>query len=205
MVAQFGFDKYFFSCHAKQSAEVPQTIVFNTQVRPILSDKCFACHGFDQQNRKAELRLDRAEDAYADRDGVKAIVPGDLAASEFWTRISSTDESEVMPPPESHKTLSPEEISILKQWIEQGAIYQKHWAFEPPVEHSLPEVQIADRKIENPIDAFIVKRLQREGLTLSPEADKETLIRRIAFALTGLPPTTAEVDAYLADRRCECL
>ncbi len=192
---------------------------FNQDVRPILSDKCFACHGFDAKKRKGDLRLDTPEGAFAVNDGVQAIQPGDLAKSEFWKRINSTDEDDLMPPPESHKKLTPEEKAIFKRWIEEGAKYQKHWAFEAPAKATVPEPSGARQtaegspqgeagrpnqnskfKTQNPIDAFIGDRLQREGLAFSPEADRGTLVRRVAFAVTGLPPTVAETDAFLADR-----
>lgn len=177
-------------------AAEPAKVGFNVQVRPILSDKCFACHGFDAKKRQADLRLDTAEGALGDRDGNRAIVPGDLEASEVWRRINAVDEAEVMPPPESHKALLDEEKEIIRQWIEQGATYQKHWAFEPPVLAEPPQTQAPTA---NPIDAFVIKRLEQEGLSMAKEADKETLVRRVAFALTGLPPTVTEVDTYIHD------
>ncbi len=162
---------------------------FNRDIRPILSDKCFACHGFDAKHREADLRLDTAEGAYAKTDGVQAIVPSDLAKSEAWLRIIATDKDEVMPPPKSHKTLTAAEKATIKRWIEQGAKYQKHWAFEAAV-------KMAGK---HSIDSFIAGRLKDEGLAMSPEADRETLIRRVSFALTGLPPTIREVDDFLGD------
>ncbi len=173
---------------------------FNQDVRPILSDKCFACHGFDAKHRKADLRLDTPEGALAVNDGVQAIAPGNLAKSEFWKRITSTDEDEVMPPPDSHKKLTAEEKAIFKRWIEEGAKYQKHWAFEAPVKAAFPSVPQAKAGTQNPIDAFILARLEKEKLVPQPEADRETLVRRVAFAVTGLPPTVAEVEAFLADQ-----
>ena len=172
---------------------------FNQDIRPILSDKCFACHGTDAKKRKADRRLDTPEGAYAVNDDVQAIAPGNLAKSESWKRILSKDEDEVMPPPESHKKLSDAEKALIRRWIEEGAGYQKHWAFEAPVKAAVPEVQSSKFKVQNPIDAFIGERLQREGLQFSPEADRETLVRRVAFAVTGLPPTVRETDAFLAD------
>ncbi len=179
----------FLSAVSAVSAAVPEKVVFNQHIRPVLSDKCFSCHGLDAKHRKAELRLDTPEGAFADHDGAKAIVPGKLAESEAWKRILSKDEDEVMPPPKSNKTLSEEERATIQRWIEQGAAYQKHWSFEAPLKSAAA----------NSIDTFIQERLKREGLSFSPEADKATLIRRAAFALTGLPPSVAEVDAFLAD------
>jgi mono/diheme cytochrome c family protein len=174
-----------------------QVIEFNRDVRPILSDKCFACHGLDAKARKADLRLDLADSAVADRKGVRAIVPGDLAKSAAWARIITEDKDEVMPPPESHKTLSPAERETIRRWIEQGAKYQQHWSFEPIRVAAVPATTAAP--VRNPIDAFVFARLDGEGLKPSPEADRATLIRRAAFALTGLPPTPAEVERFLAD------
>ncbi|MGN6545310.1 MAG: PSD1 and planctomycete cytochrome C domain-containing protein [Aureliella sp.] len=178
-------------------AAEPHPVGFNADVRPILSDKCFACHGFDAKKRQADLRLDTSDGALGDRDGTRAIVPGDLEASEVWRRINSSDEAEVMPPPDSHKALTAKEKAIIKRWIEQGAAYQKHWAFERPVATEPPR---GEALAANPIDAFIVERLEQEELHLAPEAEREILIRRVAFALTGLPPTIADVDAYLSDQ-----
>ena len=144
------------------------------------------------------MRLDLPEQALAVRDGKTAIKPGDLAQSEVWKRINSTDPDEVMPPPDSKKTLSAEQKETLRRWIEAGAAYQKHWAFEPPVKAAEPAVRDASWP-RNAVDRFILARLEAEGLKPLPEADKETLVRRAAFALTGLPPSVAEVDRYLAD------
>ena len=116
----------------------PGGVEFNRDVRPILSDKCFACHGFDPKKRKADLRLDTAEGATAEREGVRAVVPGDLNSSELWARVNSPDPDDVMPPPQSHKTLSLSEKQLLRRWIEQGAKYQQHWAFEPLRKPDLP-------------------------------------------------------------------
>ena len=175
-----------------------EKLTFNRDIRPILSDKCFACHGTDAKHRKADLRLDTLEGATMNRDGAVAIRPDDLQQSEAWARINSTDEDEVMPPPNSHKTLSAAEKETFRRWIEQGAPYQKHWAFEPPVKATPPAVKAAER-VRNPIDAFLFSRLEKLGLTPQPEADRITLIRRVTLALTGLPPTPKEVGAFLAD------
>jgi hypothetical protein len=168
---------------------------FNRDIRPILTDKCFACHGQDAKKREADLRLDTLEGATADRDGIPAIVPGDLEGSELWRRVTSEDPDEAMPPESSNKTLTDAEKSLLRQWIEQGAPYQKHWAFETlrwPIEPNLAgEPQV--------IDTFLAKRMQHAGLTAQPLADRPTLVRRVALALTGLPPTIEEIDKFLTD------
>jgi mono/diheme cytochrome c family protein len=170
---------------------------FNRDIRPILSENCFACHGRDAKKREAKLRLDIAEGPFKPNDdGDIAITPGDLAKSEVWERINSTDKDDMMPPPKSHKTLTAAQRITIKRWIEQGAPYQKHWAFERPVRPALPGSPTSSG---NPIDAFILSRLQKEALQPSPEADRQTLLRRVTFDLTGLPPTLAEVDAFLAD------
>lgn len=184
---------------AVANAAVPEKIEFNAHIRPILSNKCFACHGFDPKTREADLRLDTFEGATAGESGTAAIVPGNLDASELWRRINSDDEDERMPPADSHRSLSADEIALLKAWIEQGAVYQKHWSFEPPVQHDPPVLTGVSFPIRNPIDAFVGQRLQQLGLTMSAEADRPTLIRRVAFALTGLPPTLAEIDTFLND------
>ncbi|MFO0810931.1 MAG: PSD1 and planctomycete cytochrome C domain-containing protein [Gemmataceae bacterium] len=175
-------------------ARAADDVQFNRDVRPILADNCFACHGFDAKTRKADLRLDTVDGAFAKRDGSPAITPGDLAKSEVWSRITSKDDEAVMPPPKSRKTLTDAQKATLRRWIESGAKYQQHWAFEAPVKPAAPATAVS------PVDAFLLQRLAKDGLRFSPEADRPTLIRRVAFALTGLPPTVAEVDAFLADR-----
>lgn len=166
-----------------------EPISFNKDIRPILSDTCFACHGFDAKKREAKLRLDTPEGAFQkDKDGNAAIVPGDPAASLAWQLITTDDEEDIMPPLDSHKKLDTEQRETIRLWIEQGAPYQKHWAFEAPV-----------KPAGEGIDHFVQAQLQPMKLTLSPEADRPTLIRRVSMALTGLPPTIAETDAFLAD------
>lgn len=179
------------------SANAATKLDFNRDIRPILSDNCFACHGFDAKKRKADLRLDTAEGAYAVIDGVQAIKPGDVKASSIIARIVSTDADEVMPPPESHKKIVPKQLETLKLWISQGAEYKQHWAFEKPMKAAVPEVS---GKVRNAVDAFIQHRLESEGLTPAAEASKEVLIRRVTLDLTGLPPTPVEVDTFLADQ-----
>jgi hypothetical protein len=183
-----------FSPLAAPAAE----ITFNRDIRPILSENCFACHGFDAKKRKAELRLDVAEGAFAEHDGIAAIKPKDVEQSELWVRINSDDPNEVMPPPSTKKKLTDKQKETLKQWIEQGAKYQQHWAFEAPVRPDIPLVK-NEAWPRNPIDRFILARLESEGLSPRGEAPKDTLIRRVAFALTGLPPTPAEIAEYEAD------
>ncbi len=173
-------------------------VTFNRDIRPILSDNCFACHGFDAKKRKAGLRLDTAEGAYAaNKEGKVAIKPGDPAASDLWARLNTADADDVMPPPETHKQLTAAQKALVKRWIEEGASYQKHWAFEPIAQPAVPEL----KGVGNPVDRFIRARLAEEKLPSVPEADRVTLIRRASFDLRGLPPTPAEVDQFLADRR----
>ena len=166
---------------------------FNSDVRPVLSDHCFACHGFDGNAREADLRLDTAEGAFAERENGPAIVPGDPDKSLIWQRIISDDPDEVMPPHDHFLTLDEEEKALLKQWIEEGAKYEKHWTFA--------EVQAPTLTGEkdHPIDELILRRLKKEDLSLSPEADPRTLIRRLSLDLRGLPPTPEEVKTFLAD------
>ena len=173
---------------------------FNRDVRPILSDKCFSCHGPDVKQRKGELRLDTKEGAYGKTEsGAVAIVPGDLKKSEAWARIHTTDRDEVMPPPKSNKVLTTAQRDLLGRWIAEGARYEPHWAFVPPQKPALPEIRNPQSAIRNPIDRFIFARLEKEGLSPSPEGERTTLIRRVTLDLTGLPPTVADVDAFLAD------
>ncbi|HVJ86020.1 MAG TPA: PSD1 and planctomycete cytochrome C domain-containing protein [Caulifigura sp.] len=175
------------------AAAIPDQIEFNRDVRPILSENCFACHGFDPKHREAGLRLDTFEGVTADRDGSIGIVPGSLEGSEVWRRITSTDPDEVMPPATSKKPrLNEEQLAILKRWIEQGAKYQRHWAFEPPKKTQVPSGQ------KHLIEHFVEARLEKEGLKPSPAANPVTLIRRVSLDLIGLPPTPAEVDAFVA-------
>ncbi|CAK9045549.1 Uncharacterized protein SCF082_LOCUS25734 [Durusdinium trenchii] len=176
-----------------------EEIDFRRDIRPLLSNTCFECHGPDEGNREAELRLDLQDDAFADRGGYAAFVAGDVEASEALRRITSEDEFERMPPPEAARQLTAEQIELIRKWIEQGADWAEHWAFVPPQRPPVPKVQNADW-VRNPIDAFVLARLEAEGLQPSPEADRVTLIRRLCLDLLGLPPTIAEVDVFLADQ-----
>ena len=173
-----------------------EKLSFNRDIRPILSDKCYSCHGYDAKQRKGELRLDTKEGAYAPaKSGEVAVKPGDPSKSELLKRLDlAEDDDDVMPPKKTHKTVSASEKALLRKWIEQGAPYQKHWAFEPPVKAAVPEAAG-----KGPIDAFLLERLKKDGLNFLPAADKSTLLRRVTFTLTGLPPTPAETDAFLAD------
>ncbi len=175
-----------------------ETLQFNRDIRSILSSNCFECHGFDAKHREGNLRLDTAEGAFAVHDGVAAIRPGDPDSSELWKRITSSDPDVMMPPPASKKSLTDEQKSTLRTWIQQGAAYQKHWAFEPPATAASPAIR--DSWIRTPVDAFILERLQKDQLVPQREADRETLIRRVAFVLTGLPPKVSEVDEFLGDK-----
>ncbi|HZP82232.1 MAG TPA: DUF1553 domain-containing protein [Chthonomonadaceae bacterium] len=183
-----------------RSAEGPKRAVdFDRDVRPILAENCFKCHGFDAGQRQAGLRLDVPEEATKKlASGKTALVPGNLAASELAQRITATGPMQ-MPPAYSGKKLKPAEIETLKRWIAQGARYAPHWSFVPPKRPPLPPVKDA-AWVRNPIDRFILARLEQEGLHPSPEADRRTLLRRLSFDLTGLPPTPAEVEAFLADK-----
>ena len=172
---------------------------FTREVRPILSDKCFACHGPDEAARQAGLRLDTREGAFADRNGKPAIVPGDPARSLLLQRITHKSEALRMPPRAAGPRLSEKEIDLIRRWIEQGAEWRTHWAYVAPSRPTVPEVKLKSWP-RNPIDHFILAELERRNLKPSPEADRATLLRRLSFDLTGLPPTPGEVAAFLADR-----
>jgi hypothetical protein len=177
------------------SAMADAKVSFNREIRPILSEQCFSCHGFDAKHRKADLRLDTREGALAENDGVRAIIPGDPAKSELWKRLLSQDPEEVMPPPEAHKPkLTAKQLATLRRWIEEGAPYEPHWAFTAPVRPTLKE------KGPAAIDALIDQGLKEAGLTPSPEASPDKLLRRVSLDLTGLPPTPAELDAFAQAR-----
>jgi hypothetical protein len=173
-------------------------VSFVRDVRPILARNCFACHGPDEKHREAGLRLDVEADAKAERDGRRAIVAGDLKQSELWQRITSTDPDVRMPPQDSGKSLTAEQIELIQKWIAQGAAWQIHWAFEKPVRPTPPSVKHADWP-RSDLDRFVQARLEQEGLAPSPEADPYTLARRVALDLTGLPPDPALVERFVAD------
>lgn len=167
-----------------------EPISFTRDVRPILSDTCFACHGPDEDKREADLRLDVAGSALDSG----AISPGDPDASELWNRIISDDPDEKMPPPEFHKELTKTQRELIRRWIESGAEYEQHWSFVAPTKPDVPESDV-----DNPIDAFLQSRIRAEGMSPAPPADRRTLIRRVTLDLTGLPPTPEEVDAFVSD------
>jgi len=177
----------------------PANIVsYLKEVRPILAQHCYQCHGPDEAVRKGKLRLDRKEEAFAERKTQHAIVPGDLPGSLVWERISSTDESQRMPP-EGSQALTPKQIDTLKNWIEQGASWDEHWSLIPPIKPSVPEV-IDKGWVRDPIDAFVLARMTREQLKPEAEAIREAWLRRVSFDLTGLPPTSAEIDEFLKEK-----
>ncbi|MCH7224689.1 PSD1 and planctomycete cytochrome C domain-containing protein [Haloferula sp. A504] len=170
---------------------------FARDIRPILSDRCFKCHGFDEQTREADLGLHTFDEATRDLGGYAAIVPGDPDASELIKRITSDDPDEVMPPANANKPrLNDGELAVFRKWIEEGAKYEPHWAFTPPVEPEIPAA--GEGWARNGIDRFIAGRLEAEGLKPAPQADPVTLLRRVSFDLIGLPPTPEEADAFLA-------
>jgi hypothetical protein len=174
---------------------------FAREVQPILSEKCYHCHGLDPESRKAKLRLDLRDEAIRERDGVRAIVPGQPDQSELMVRILSKDPDEVMPPPKEHHALSAAEAATLRRWIAEGAEYAAHWAFTKPVPPPVPVLQRLQGEVRNPIDAFIGRELEKQGLDFAPPADPHILARRLALDLTGLPPSAhaaTDPDALLA-------
>ena len=173
----------------------PAGVDFQRDIRPILSDQCFQCHGPDAENREADLRLDMAQAVYE-----SVITRGQPEESEFVARITSDDEDIRMPPADSGKSLTKEEIELLRRWVADGAEYQTHWAFAPPVRSRVPPSTRRDRWVRNSIDAFVLRRLEREELAPAPEAERTTWLRRVSLDLTGLPPSIDQVDAFLADR-----
>jgi len=188
-------------CLLAASVSADESVDFQRDVRPILSSRCFACHGPDEDHREADLRFDTAEGGTADLGGYAAIVPGDPEASEMLARVTSDDPDLLMPPAGMGERLTAEEVEILRQWIAAGAEWGAHWAFESPRKRDIPEPADAEAEewITGPIDAFIRARLDREGLSPEPRADRLTLLRRLSLDLIGLPPTLEEIDAFVAD------
>jgi hypothetical protein len=186
LLGLFAFGTVFFSPTNGWSEE---KLSFNRDIRPILSQACFRCHGFDAKTREADLRLDTPEGAFATQDGSAAIAPGKLDQSKAWKRIHSTDPDSVMPPPSSNRQLSESEKKILQTWIEQGATYEKHWSLEP----------IPSAKESLNIDNHLEKEIRKLELSVNDRADPVTLVRRLAFTLTGLPPKWEEVQFFVSD------
>lgn len=182
-------------------AALPDSVSYNFDIRPILSDKCFICHGPDGAKRQAGLRLDIADSAYKalqENPGAHAIVPGDPEKSEVFLRISSPDSTYRMPPVESNLSLTAHQVDLIEKWIAQGAKYEPHWAFVPPEEPLIPEVE-DESWVRNEIDAFILNKLEQHSLVPNEEADRERLLKRVCLDITGLPPTLEMMDAFLAD------
>ena len=183
-----------------QPAAVEDGVSFDRDIRPILANRCFRCHGPDAADRKAGLRLDREDGddgAYRERRGVRALVPGDPEASELWSRVTSSDVETVMPPPESHlDPLDPVELEVLQKWIEGGATYDGLWSLSPPRPGSRPA---DDPWIRDPIDGYVLERMQERGLEPGPMADARTLLRRLSLDLTGLPPSRSEVEEFVTE------
>jgi hypothetical protein len=196
---------FILSCNNTGTASnrsLPEIVSYNFHIRPILSDKCFACHGPDANKRKAGFRLDIEDSAFAplkETKGAWAIVRGNPEKSELFKRVSSTDPAYLMPSPESHLPLLNErEIALIKKWIEQGAKYEKHWAFIAPRKAALPEVE-NKKWCKNEIDFFVLSKLEKQNLEPNEEADKERLLKRVSFDLTGLPPSVELMDQFLSD------
>jgi len=198
----------FYGCQPQKvdfpeeiTSQLPEEIDYNLHIKPLLSDRCFACHGPDKNSRKADLRLDTEEGAImalGEEKNRMAIVGGNPHKSEVFARMFTDDPELVMPPPESNLTLNEYEKALITRWIEDGAPYKPHWSFIPPEKNELPEVKEKDW-VQNPIDNFVLKKLEQENLNPSPKATKEILIRRLAFDLTGLPPEVEQIDRFLAD------
>ena len=182
----------------EKTEKTQTTVSYNQDIRPILSDNCFACHGPDEKTRQANLRLDTKEGAFSEPSGYPILVPQKPDESELYLRITSEDDNYQMPPTSFNKTLTTEQIETIKKWIIEGANWEEHWAFTTPVRPTPPAVKNADW-VKNPIDAFILARLEKEGLQPAKKADRRTLIRRLSFDLTGLPPTLEEIHNFLND------
>ncbi len=189
---------YVFPALPQKKQETATKVDFSRDIRPIFSDKCFACHGPDEATRMSKLRLDTEEGAFKDLGGRHAIVPSNPNSSEVIRRITAEEKSRRMPPPYSDYSLSKKEINLIRLWIKQGAPWLEHWSFLPPHRPNLPKIKNT-RWVKNEIDYFILERLETEKLTPSKQADHAKLLRRVSLDLTGLPPTPKEVDAYLSN------
>ncbi|MGB1706866.1 MAG: DUF1549 domain-containing protein, partial [Rubripirellula sp.] len=180
-------------CSVAESIGQNNSPDFSKEIRPILSDHCFACHGPDEQTREADLRLDTAEGL------ASVIIPGDASKSELLSRVNSKHADLLMPPPEFHKPLASAQRERLERWIESGAKIEQHWSFRTPVQPELP-AHVSEDSSSAAIDYLINQRARTAGLELNPRADRRTLIRRVSLDLTGLPPTREQVAAFLADK-----
>lgn len=197
-----GVGFYFITSKTEDKAAVPDVVDFNFHVRPILSDRCFKCHGPDANKRESDLRLDTEEGAFAalkDDPSKHVIVPGDPMQSALYARLISADTAEVMPPPSSNLSLTKNEIQIIKKWIAQGAKYKKHWSFIAPIRPKVPDAD-EDLNPRNPIDHFVFTKLDEVGMDPNPEASREALLKRVSMDITGLPPTIEQQDRFLADK-----
>ena len=197
-----GLTLYFITSGKEEEGGVPDVVDFNFHVRPILSDRCFKCHGPDANKRQANLRLDTEEGAFAalkEDPSKHVIVPGDPMQSALYARLINPDTAEVMPPPSSNLSLTKNEIEIIKKWIAQGAKYKKHWSFIAPARPKVPEAD-EDLNPRNPIDHFIFTTLEKVGLAPNAEAPKEALLKRVSMDITGLPPTIEQQERFLADK-----
>ncbi len=179
----------------KAAAKTTPPLSYNFQVRPVLANSCFKCHGPDEKSRKGKLRLDLEAEAYA-----KAIKPGDLAGSEFWKRLTTTDPEEIMPPPDSHVELSSADKELLKTWIEQGAKYDTHWSFKPIVEPPIPVAEAKDPWVRQELDAFVLQKLRQNHLEPAEFASRERWLKRVTMDLIGLPPTVADMEVFRKDK-----
>ncbi len=197
-VSILSIDRATSEIHRPTVGKDSMEVTFNADVRAILSENCFFCHGPDAAERKADLRLDSFADATRDRDGYRVIAPGNPSESELIARLLEDSDEDKMPPPDSGRVVTDEQREILERWIEQGAEYEGHWAFIPPERPPEPIVAQPDW-VQNPIDSFILDRLEDNGIDPSPEADKRVLLRRLSLDLTGLPPTPEELDAFERD------
>ncbi len=181
------------------TTDAPTPVIYSRDIKPILSENCYTCHGPDANQRKAKLRLDTHEGATGEyRSDRYAVVPGDLTASTLIQRITTDDEFDRMPPVDSGKDLSAREIDLLQRWVADGAPFDRHWSYQPPVRPEVPTPAAHAERVRNPIDAYVFSRLESEGLAPSPEADRRTLLRRLSFDLTGLPPQPDDVEAFEA-------
>ena len=194
----FAIGTFALTKSAPGESSEPGAVNFDREVRPILSSKCFVCHGPEQTNRSSNLRLDTQAGLIADLGSYQAVVPRSPGDSELFRRVTSTDVDERMPPFNSEYQLSSQEVDVLRRWIEQGAVWTQHWSLVPIVRPNLPQVKQVDW-VRTSIDRFVLSNLEAERLDPSPRVDRRTLLRRLALDLTGLPPSVSQVRRFLAD------